>query len=239
MAGSAISHTDDLVKANDYEVIDKFHMRSGQSDFAALGIDIRNETTPLIKNSAEGPEWVMNFMLNYVIRKKVDAPFYVGLEIATTHAALSQEAAAAYGERRRLAVSGVIRAQTLDDTEGRLKEATQRVKELENSTSWKITRPLRAAKKMLSRDQYAGSIQRILGMKRPDTRPCRAQRQTTHQGGKFERSVYSSCSYTDAALTNGFLMFQMISWPCGLKPAALNAATTSGAVMDMTYSLSH
>lgn len=102
---------DDLVKANDYQVVDKFHTPAGQSDFASLGIDIRDATTPLIPNSAQGPERLLNFNLNYIVRKTVDAPFYVGLEIATTHAPLSKEAATAYGDRRRLAAGDAIRGQ--------------------------------------------------------------------------------------------------------------------------------
>jgi len=49
--------------------------------------------------------------LNYIIRKTIDAPFHVGLEIATTHAPLSSEAEAIYGRKRRLAAGDVVRQQ--------------------------------------------------------------------------------------------------------------------------------
>jgi hypothetical protein len=49
--------------------------------------------------------------MNYIIRKTVDAPFHVGLEIATTHAPLSSEAEAIYGQKRRLAAGDVVRQQ--------------------------------------------------------------------------------------------------------------------------------
>jgi hypothetical protein len=102
---------DDLVKANDYEVVDKFFTTAGVSDFGALGVDVRDATKPLVPHSATAPAQVLNFNLNYLIRKTVDAPFHVGLEIATTHAPLSSEAEAVYGHKRRLAAGDVVRQQ--------------------------------------------------------------------------------------------------------------------------------
>jgi len=102
---------DDLVKANDYEVVDKFFTTAGVSDFGALGVDVRDATKPLVPHSATAPTQVLNFNLNYIIRKTIDAPFHVGLEIATTHAPLSSEAEAIYGRKRRLAAGDVVRQQ--------------------------------------------------------------------------------------------------------------------------------
>jgi hypothetical protein len=155
---------DDLVKAHDYEVVDKFFTNAGQSDFAERNsIDIRDQITPLIPNSASGPIHIPNFNLNYLVRKTVDAPFYVGLEIATTHAPLSDEVTATYGKRRRLAVTDIIRAQTFEDLEERLKKTTQRVSDLETSTSWKITWPLRTAKQLISRVADACTYRHVEG----------------------------------------------------------------------------
>jgi hypothetical protein len=100
---------DDLVKANDYDVVDKFFTPAGTSKFGALGVDVRDASKPLIPHSASAPAKVLNFNLNYIIRKTVDAPFNVGLEIATTHAPLSSEAEAVYGSNRRLAAGEVVR----------------------------------------------------------------------------------------------------------------------------------
>jgi SAM-dependent methyltransferase len=102
---------DDLVKTNDYEVLDRFFTVAGQSEFASTGIDIRDPNTPTVTHSAKGPDTLLNFNLNYVVRKKFDAPFYVGLEIATTHSPLSKEAESIYGGRRRLAAGEAIRSQ--------------------------------------------------------------------------------------------------------------------------------
>ena len=102
---------DDLVKANDYEVVDKLFTTAGVSDFGALGVDVRDATKPLAPHSATAPAQVLNFNLNYIIRKTVDAPFHVGLEIATTHAPLSSETEAIYGRKRRLAAGDVVRQQ--------------------------------------------------------------------------------------------------------------------------------
>jgi hypothetical protein len=103
---------DDLVKANDYEVIDRFYTDAGGGPFAAAGVDIRDVQRPWLSRSATGPDQLRNFNINYILRKKVDAPFYVGLEIATTHTMLSRESSAAYGDRRRLAAGETIRTQS-------------------------------------------------------------------------------------------------------------------------------
>jgi hypothetical protein len=141
---------DDLVKANDYEVIDRFYTDAGTGPFVSAGVDIRAADRPSIPHSSTGPQKLPNFNLNYIVRKKIDAPFYVGLEIATTHAALSKESAAEYGDRRRLAAGDAIRAQMFGGSDDRLKEAEQRISALENSMSWKITRPLRAVRQLLN-----------------------------------------------------------------------------------------
>lgn len=65
---------DDLVKANDYEVVDKFFTTAGVNDFGGLGVDVRNATKPLMPHSAIAPTQVLNFNLNYIIRKTIDAP---------------------------------------------------------------------------------------------------------------------------------------------------------------------
>src|ERR1700687_1840783 len=127
---------DDLAKANDYEVVDKFFTTAGVSDFGALGIDVRDATKPLVPHSATAPTQVLNFNLNYLIRKTVDAPFHVGLEIATTHAPLSSEAEAVYGSKRRLAAGDVVRRQARGENvvvrktaRGVVRDAARRLRE--------------------------------------------------------------------------------------------------------------
>jgi hypothetical protein len=41
------------------------------SDFGALGIDVRDATKPLVPDSATVPAQVLNFNLNYLIRKEL------------------------------------------------------------------------------------------------------------------------------------------------------------------------
>ena len=101
---------DDLVKANDYEVIDRFYTDAGSGPLADA--DIRDANRTSTPHSASGPDRLPNLNLNYIVRKTVDAHFYAGLEIATTHAALSGQMSEAYGGRRRLAAGEIIRAQS-------------------------------------------------------------------------------------------------------------------------------
>jgi SAM-dependent methyltransferase len=108
---------DDLAKANDYKVLDRFYTVAGQTEFASLGLDIRHPNTPMKKHSATGPDTLPNFNLNYLVQKTIDEPFYVGLDITTTHAPLSDEAVMIYGPRHRLAAGGVIRSQSAPEPE--------------------------------------------------------------------------------------------------------------------------
>jgi hypothetical protein len=112
---------EDLAKANRYEIVDKFFTRSGQSEFGSAGIDLRDPyrpTVPYSDKEAVSPA-IPNVNLNFVVRKTVQAPFYVGLEIATSHSGLSRRIAKIYGPDRRLAVGDEVRRRAASDREAR------------------------------------------------------------------------------------------------------------------------
>jgi hypothetical protein len=55
---------DDLAKANDYEVIDRFYTDAGGGPFASASVDIRDADRPSVPHSASGPDMLRNFNLN-------------------------------------------------------------------------------------------------------------------------------------------------------------------------------
>jgi SAM-dependent methyltransferase len=88
---------DDLIRANGYEFIDRWYTRWQSSDLDAA-IDIRDPWTPASRASgeAEAPRSVPNYNLNIILAKRVDAPFRISLELATSHAALAAEVGERY-----------------------------------------------------------------------------------------------------------------------------------------------
>lgn len=102
---------DELAQANRYEIVDKFFTPSGQSEFGQVVKDVRDPERPGIRNGGRAGMAlsIPNFNLAYAVRKTVDAPFYVGLELATTHAPLSDRVTRIYGPDRRLPVADRLR----------------------------------------------------------------------------------------------------------------------------------
>ena len=92
---------DDLVRANGYRLIDRWFTRWQTTPLAA-DIDIRDPWTPAVRASGEqepvgpAPREVPNYNLNVVYAKEIDQPFRIGLELATSHAQLSEAVAARY-----------------------------------------------------------------------------------------------------------------------------------------------
>jgi hypothetical protein len=112
---------EDLAKANRYEIVDKFFTLSGQSEFGSAGVDLRDPYRPTVPYSyreAVSPA-IPNVNLNFVVRKTVHAPFYIGLEIATSHSGLSRRIARIYGQDRRLAVGDEVRRRAASEGDAR------------------------------------------------------------------------------------------------------------------------
>ena len=98
---------DDLVRSNEYELVDRWYTAGGQSGFDP-SIEVRDPARPQVPVGAAGEKLplVANYNLNVVLRKRIDAPFRVGLELATSHAALSDEIAGRYADGRITMASG-------------------------------------------------------------------------------------------------------------------------------------
>jgi hypothetical protein len=98
---------EDLAKANNYEIVDLWYSPTGVSKPNAKPVDVRDQTMPLVPHSAtpaQLPDMLVNYNIHAVLRKVHDAPFCVGLELATSHSSLSQEISTVYGPQGRLAV---------------------------------------------------------------------------------------------------------------------------------------
>lgn len=99
---------DDLAKANDYEIVDRWYAAAGISQPRSDAVETRDQTTPLESDDRDGsrlPETLVNYNIHAVLRKTRDTPFRVGLELATSHAALSGQTNTLYGPGQRLVIS--------------------------------------------------------------------------------------------------------------------------------------
>ena len=88
---------DDLAKANGYRLLDRWLSRWRETPLDPA-IDIRDPWTPdqPASGAQDAVASVPNFNLNVVLEKQTDAPFRIGLELATAHATLSAEIAHRY-----------------------------------------------------------------------------------------------------------------------------------------------
>lgn len=89
----------DLAAANAYEIVDCWYKPERKMQIDTSQIDLRSAETPGEKNSFD-PSAVRTetqcFNLNVVLRKRVDVPFRVGLELATSHSQVSASVARRY-----------------------------------------------------------------------------------------------------------------------------------------------
>lgn len=88
---------DDLVRANGYRLIDQWLTRWRETALGAA-LDIRDPATPELARSdvSSGFPLIPNFNINVVLAKTTEAPFRIGLELATSHAPLSATVAGIY-----------------------------------------------------------------------------------------------------------------------------------------------
>lgn len=103
----------DLVLANDYEVLDTWYTLIRHSELD--GAEFRNPYTPAQPGSGSdaGKKVVIPcYNLSFVVRKRDDAPFSVGLELATSHSGLASQVAQRYGGKG----SEAANKPTLDDS---------------------------------------------------------------------------------------------------------------------------
>jgi hypothetical protein len=83
---------DDLVKANGYELVDRWYTPERMMQLERDKIDIRDAYRPQETQSFvhQGLQLTVQcFNMNVVVRKKHDRAFRVGLELATSHSGLS------------------------------------------------------------------------------------------------------------------------------------------------------
>ncbi|OQA34718.1 MAG: Macrocin-O-methyltransferase (TylF) [Betaproteobacteria bacterium ADurb.Bin341] len=99
----------DLANANGYEIVERWYTLAGQSSLGDQ--DIRDPEQPEVPRSGNcSPNFLTlpSFNLNIILRKRTSKPFAVGLELATSHSAVSSEVATLYaGGSRVLAPSGI------------------------------------------------------------------------------------------------------------------------------------
>lgn len=100
----------DLANANGYEIVERWYTLAGQASLS--GEDIRDPEQPEAPHSGKCPPdllTVPSFNLNVILRKKTSRPFAVGLELATSHSAVSADIASLYaGGSRTFSADGSV-----------------------------------------------------------------------------------------------------------------------------------
>lgn len=84
---------DDLAQANGYEMVDRWLVPERMMVISPSTVDIRDPYAPQVPNSFKDSSGLLLdiqcFNISVVLRKVYDRPFKVGLELATSHAGLS------------------------------------------------------------------------------------------------------------------------------------------------------
>ncbi|MDO8788022.1 MAG: TylF/MycF/NovP-related O-methyltransferase [Sulfuritalea sp.] len=96
----------DLAKANEYEIVERWYTLAGQASL--VDQDIRDVEQPEIPRSGNCPQGLLtipSFNLNVILRKRVSRSFAVGLELATSHSAVSADVARLYAGGGRVFAS--------------------------------------------------------------------------------------------------------------------------------------
>lgn len=100
----------DLANANGYEIVERWYTLAGQTSLT--GVDVRDPEQPEVPHSGKCPPGLLtvpSFNLNVILRKKVSRPFAVGLELATSHSAVSADIASLYaGGGRTFSADGSV-----------------------------------------------------------------------------------------------------------------------------------
>lgn len=120
----------DLAKANGYEILEWWYTLAGQSEMRKC--DLRDAVMPLEIRHEDGTTILPNINLNVVLKKNTSAAFKVGLELETSHSALSPETAEKYPDGVRvlddaLPVEEPAANLSLASTRALLKELMRRI----------------------------------------------------------------------------------------------------------------
>ncbi|HEX2548410.1 MAG TPA: hypothetical protein VHM20_01180 [Gammaproteobacteria bacterium] len=150
----------DLAKANRYEILDLFFTHAGQNELAELGIEVRADRADRKTLINPPSKKIHSYNINVILRKNHDAPFRCGMEIATSHSAVDARIMDNYTNARfktDLKINGDSKLENTQATLAEIKRLTDEIKILSkkyysliNSRSWKITKPMRVIKKIIS-----------------------------------------------------------------------------------------
>lgn len=90
----------DLAAANAYEILDLWYCPGIPNPVRRSGADVRSQSKPLEPHSGEVglPDAIRHYLICAVLRKTRSAPFAVGLELATSHAPVSEDMARRYAQ---------------------------------------------------------------------------------------------------------------------------------------------
>jgi hypothetical protein len=142
----------EMAEANEYEILDLFVTSAGETLVDALQIPVRDSATVLREISTlSADNRIPSLNIHVVLRRTTPTAFRCALEIATAHAPVDKATASRYQKGANSAGSLVGWRKALNDKEEELQVAKERVRSLENSTSWRLTAPLRRMASLANR----------------------------------------------------------------------------------------
>jgi hypothetical protein len=86
----------DIAEANEYEILDEWYSQSSQGPLLDESVPVRSASDPLEKGAPSGTATISYYNYNTVLKKTVDKPFRLKLELATSHSSVDQTMGAAY-----------------------------------------------------------------------------------------------------------------------------------------------
>jgi len=143
----------ELAQANHYEILDIFLNDAGSSDIRDSKIDVRDTANVQTRDSAGIARdrcRIPQFNILALMRKTRSARFRGGLEIATAHSGVDPQVTWRYMDHEQLRGALAEQQKRLD----KVREQDNAIRDLEairNSTSWKITAPLRRLARLVGR----------------------------------------------------------------------------------------
>jgi hypothetical protein len=160
----------DLASANEYEIVDQFFAPAGQNIVSKLDIDMRGDGKFLQPHSgslAQEEDKIRCLNAHVVMRKTKSALFRCALEVATAHSEVNAVAAKRYQngvfnqvdqlQREYFDLQLVAEQRTLERDEARAqyKRAESEIQQIQTSSSWRLTAPLRAVRAAIGRRRAA------------------------------------------------------------------------------------
>jgi hypothetical protein len=147
----------DVAKANGYLIDDIWYSQSTVGPFLDDSIEFRDASRPLgipiLPDEITAPKTIPYYNLNVVMRKVVDGPFKIGLELATSHSAIDENIQVFYSDRTQGSA-------TKEDIFAAVESARQSLSKQQHDIHQMLSKQQHSIHQMLSRQIYETTLSR-------------------------------------------------------------------------------